>query len=135
MAIAPNSGGTTANVGIGTTTPGSSLDVIGNGNFTGQVVASSFSTLSDYRIKENILPLNNTFTIDNLIPVTYKNLKTEKQDIGLIAHEVEEYYPCLVTGVKDGKEYQSVNYISLIPVLIKEIQELKKEIKLLKEKI
>jgi hypothetical protein len=34
--------------------------------------------------------------------------------------------------VKDAEELQSVNYTGLIPILIKEIQELKKAIKLLK---
>jgi hypothetical protein len=51
----------------------------------------------------------------------------------LIAHEVQEYYPFLVEGEKDGYNTQSVNYIGLIGVLIKEIQELKREIKILKQ--
>jgi len=70
-----------------------------------------------------------------LKPVSYLNKKQNKQDIGLIAHEVQEVFPCLVTGEKDGEHMQSVNYTGLIPILIKEIQELKKEIKMLKEKI
>jgi hypothetical protein len=41
----------------------------------------------------------------------------------------------LVTGEKDGEEYQSVNYIGLMGILIKEIQELKKENKKLKNDI
>ncbi len=51
----------------------------------------------------------------------------------MIAHEVQEYYPFLVEGEKDGYNTQSVNYIGLIGVLIKEIQELKREIKILKQ--
>jgi len=43
----------------------------------------------------------------------------------LIAHELQEYYPELVTGVKDGPETQSINYIGLIPVLINEMKNLK----------
>jgi len=38
---------------------------------------------------------------------------------------LQEHYPELVTGVKDGTEIQSVNYIGLIPVLINEIKALK----------
>ena len=60
------------------------------------------------------------------------NTKLGKQDIGLIAHELQEIYPELVNGEKDGEQFQSVNYIGLIPILIKEIQELKKEIKSVK---
>ena len=72
------------------------------------------------------------FVVDKLNPVTYLNKKSDKQDIGLIAHELQEIFPELVNGEKDGEQLQSVNYIGLIPVLIKEVQELKKEIILVK---
>ena len=62
------------------------------------------------------------------------NTQTSKQDIGLIAHELQQYYPELVMGEKDGAYYQSVNYTGLIPILIKEIKELKNEVKILKER-
>ena len=54
-----------------------------------------------------------------------------KQDIGIIAHELQEYYPYLVSGEKDGPENQSVNYIGLIGILIKEIKDLKERVKIL----
>ena len=73
--------------------------------------------------------------MDNLKPVLYENIITNKQDIGLIAHELQEYYPFLVQGEKDGEKNQSVNYIGLIGILINEIKGLKKEIKLIKENI
>jgi hypothetical protein len=101
----------------------------------GTVTATSYDATSDYRIKENVVPLNETFTVDNLRPVTYNNIKNGKQDIGLIAHELQEVYPFLVNGEKDGENFQSVNYTGLIGILIKEIQELKKEVKMLKEKL
>jgi hypothetical protein len=56
------------------------------------------------------------------------NKITKQQDIGLIAHELQEIYPELVTGEKDGTETQTINYIGLIPVLINEIKTLKNEI-------
>ena len=98
----------------------------------GNVNAINFVSTSDYRIKQNVETLDSRYTTDNLRPVTYLNKKLGKQDIGLIAHELQEIYPELVNGVKDGEEMQSVNYIALIPILIKEIQELKKEIKSVK---
>jgi hypothetical protein len=91
------------------------------------------NTLSDYRIKESVVPLDDTFTVDHLNPVTYKNTKTQNQEIGLIAHELQKEYPCLVNGEKDAENLQSVNYVGLIPILIKEIQDLKRELKALKE--
>ena len=68
-----------------------------------------------------------------LIPVTYINKLTNQQDIGLIAHELQEVFPCLVSGEKDGEDIQSVNYTGLIPILIKEIRELKEQYDNLKE--
>jgi hypothetical protein len=67
--------------------------------------------------------------------VTYTNKLTKKENIGVIAHELQEIYPILVDGEKDGDEYQSVNYIGLIGILIKEIKELKTRTKQLEEKI
>jgi hypothetical protein len=124
----------------GGTLGGSSWYIDSSGNrgsavFSGTVQAASFNTTSDYRIKENIKLLDTSYTVDNLNPVTYFNKKTEKQDIGLIAHEVQEQYPCLVNGEKDGEDNQSINYAGLIPILIKEIQDLKKEIQMLKTNI
>jgi hypothetical protein len=98
----------------------------------GTFTALSFNVPSDYRIKENIEPLDDTINVDNLKPVKYFNKQTKREDMGLVAHELQEVFPFLVNGEKDGKDYQSVNYNGLIPVLIKEIQDLKQEIKSLK---
>jgi hypothetical protein len=65
----------------------------------------------------------------------YINKESKREDIGLIAHELQEIYPFLVNGEKDGHEYQSVNYIGLIGILIKEIQDLKKRIVILEQKL
>jgi len=98
---------------------------------TSSISASTFSTTSDYRIKENVTELNETYSVDNLRPVEYENKITNKQSLGFIAHEVQEQYPFLVTGEKDGKENQSINYQEIIPILVKEIQDLKKRVTLL----
>jgi hypothetical protein len=103
--------------------------------FNGNVFAVAFYTTSDYRIKNNITSLNDEYRIDNINPVSYTNIQTGNQDIGLIAHEVQEIYPYLVNGKKDSNELQSVNYTGLIPILIKEIKDLKNEVKELKAKI
>ena len=89
------------------------------------VQAVGFNTTSDYRIKDNVINLDEQITLDFLRPVKYTNKLTNSTDIGLIAHELQEYFPFLVKGEKDGPENQSVNYIGLIGVLIKEIQDLK----------
>jgi uncharacterized coiled-coil protein SlyX len=94
----------------------------------GNVQAWSYNATSDYRIKTNVLPLDSTFNVDLLKPVYY-NLKHDdaRLNIGFIAHEVQEVYPFLVSGEKDGKDTQSLNYNGLIGILTKEIQVLKKK--------
>ena len=73
------------------------------------------------------------YSVDNLKPVKYFNKKSGKEDIGFIAHEVQENFPCLVTGEKDGEDLQTLNYIGLIGILTKEIQRLKADVAELKK--
>jgi hypothetical protein len=132
------------NIGIGTSTPAAKLDVNGSAyihgllgigksvqaNFSldvnGNVQAVSYNATSDYRIKDNIFSLPDcSFVVDPLRPVAYHNKLTNKPDIGLIAHEVQEHFPFLVNGKKDGEHNQSVNYTGFIGLLIHEIQQLK----------
>ena len=103
-------------------------DISCNGDLLviGSVEAASYNATSDYRIKDNVRNLDEQDTISNLRPVKYFNKQTNKQDFGLIAHELQSEYPDLVSGEKDGQELQSVNYIGLISILIKEVQELKR---------
>ena len=87
------------------------------------------NTTSDYRIKQNVQPI--TDNIDALNPVAYYNTHTKRQDFGFIAHEVQEHFPMLVSGEKDGPVNQSINYIGIISILVAEIQELKKKVDML----
>jgi hypothetical protein len=109
-------------VGINTKDPQYSLDV------SGDVQAFSYNATSDYRAKEEVVPLNTSFTVDSLNPVTYKFKATGKQDVGFIAHEVQEFYPFLVNGEKDGPHNQSLNYNGFIGILTNEIKVLKKKV-------
>ena len=112
------------------------LYVGNNISITGRSTSTSFETESDYRIKSNIQSLLDTsFTIDLLNPVTYINKKLNRQDIGFIAHEVQEKIPFLVRGNKDDNELQSINYNGIIGLLTKEIQELKLKNKLILERL
>ena len=111
------------NVGIGTIAPAYKLDV------NGDVQAVSYNATSDYRIKDCVLSLPDcSFVVDPLRPVSYRNKLTNKQDIGLIAHEVQEHFPFFVNGEKDGEHNQSINYTGFIALLIHEIQQLKQRV-------
>jgi len=106
----------------------------GSLNVAGTTKSLYFVSGSDYRIKTDVKPLDNTFKIDQLNPVTYTNKLSGKQDTGFIAHEVQEIFPHLVTGEKDGEQTQTLNYQGLIAILTREIQELKKRVEILEKK-
>ena len=104
------------------------LDVSGNTNLRGNCTAVSYSIASDHRIKDSVKELSNEYNVENIRPVEYINKKLNKKDLGVIAHELQEFYPYLVTGIKDGEELQTVNYNGLIALLINEVKNLKKKI-------
>ena len=106
----------------------------GNIYALGEVTAYS---ASDMRLKENINSIVSALpTIDRLNPVTYNwnstakelnNTKTDNLEYGLIAQELEQVLPELVHPLYSN--YKAIDYIKLIPLLIKGIQELNKKIK------
>ena len=82
-----------------------------------------------------VIPLRETtLTVDHLNPIVYTNKRTLKKDIGVLAHELQEHFPFLVQGEKDDPdEMQSVNYIGIIGLLIKEVQGLKASVEQLEK--
>jgi hypothetical protein len=108
----------------------------GQNTFTDKVTALSFNATSDYRSKTNIVPLDDTYSIDKLRPVAF-NFKNNLEDaqIGFIAHETQEFYPYLVSGEKDGENLQSLNYTSIIGLLVKEIQNMKQKMSNMQQEI
>ena len=99
------------------------------------ITAFSSTTKSDINLKKNINNLEYNNELLQLNPVTFdwrdKN-KSNTSNVGFIAQEVEKVLPCLV---KDGLDnYKSVNYVSIIPYLVKHIQTLEERIKKLETK-
>ena len=111
-------------------------DLTVTGTINGTTIPAITSSNSDYRIKEQLesLTSNTNYSVDNLKPIKYFNKKTEKIEIGFLAHEVQKEFPYLVTGEKDGPDLQTLDYQSLIGILVKEIQSLKSEVLKLKAK-
>jgi hypothetical protein len=135
--VSPGSIYSLSNVAIGSNTDqeniSSALIVNGDINSTGSLsVNGTITAGSDYRIKKDVKILSLIdYNLDGLNPVIFKFKHSNQTNIGLIAHEVEEHFPFFVEGEKDGSNIQTVNYCGFIGLLIKEIQELKKRIKLL----
>ena len=106
----------------------------------GIMYAYGFTNRSSRLIKENIKDLPETLVNKLLMtrPVNF-DFKPEYSDLknqyGLIAEEFEEYFPELVVQPQDENGFKQINYIGIIPILIKIAQMQKKEIDELKTSI
>ncbi|MEY2914296.1 MAG: Synechococcus phage [Cyanobacteriota bacterium] len=110
--------------------------VTGNlrGNITTDGSSVYYNNLSDYRLKQDLKEFNGLNLISKIPVYDFQWKENNKRSYGVMAHELQSVIPYVVTGEKDGKEMQVVDYSKLVPVLIKAIQELKAEIETIKNK-
>ena len=100
---------------------------------TGNLSATSFTSLSDVNKKKNITKIDNALEItQQLEGVRFDWKDTHKSSLGLIAQEVEKVLPELVETSDDGTK--SVSYGNIIGVLIEAIKEQQKQIDTLKRR-
>jgi hypothetical protein len=128
------------NSSTGEITYGSNIaynEIKANSIFTGSLAMSS-----DKRLKSNIVGLPNSLDIINkLNPVSYKkkdsisSTEYKHEEMGFIAQEIQKVLPMLVIEGSDKDKTLSVNYISLIPVLTKAIQEQQEQLSTQKKEI
>ena len=100
------------------------------------ISATSFNTSSDVRLKENIEDAKSSGSIIDQIQVREFDWKTgEHQRHGMIAQELNEVAPEAVTTdeVHEGDMW-TVDYSKLVPMMMKEIQDLRKRVKELEDK-
>tara|TARA_R100000697_G_C5388130_1_gene181910 strand:- start:17 stop:745 length:729 start_codon:yes stop_codon:yes gene_type:complete len=96
----------------------------GAGNISVSGNAASYNTTSDYRLKENITPIENGLDrLNSLKPVKFDWKEGGTSSEGFIAHEAQEIFPDAVTGEKDGDDMQAMDYGRITPLLVKAIQE------------
>lgn len=106
----------------------------------GSVVTTSgagtaYNVTSDYRVKENIVELENALDrVSQLHPIRYNRIGSSTVIDGFLAHEVAEVVPEAVTGAKDEVDengmplLQGLDQTKVIPILVAAIQELKQRI-------
>ncbi len=88
---------------------------------------TTYSTTSDRRLKSNIEDAASASDKIDAIQVRQFdwNADDSHQEYGLIAQELQPIEPMAVTGDADSDEMMGVDYSKLVPMLIKEIQELR----------
>lgn len=118
-----------------------------NGGAIGSIVqngttSTNYNTTSDYRLKENIQPIQNALaTVAQLNPVTYTWKADGSDGQGFIAHELQAVVPDCVTGEKDAVDaegnpvYQGIDTSFLVATLTKAIQEQQAQIETLTTKV
>ncbi len=118
----------------GTTTATGSIGVTAS--------ATSYNTSSDYRLKENVIPLTGAMDRLNALKPSKFNfiIEPDKTVDGFIAHEVSEVVPEAVIGEKDAvnedgsPDYQGIDQSKLVPLVVAAVQELAQKVKTLEEK-
>lgn len=145
--IATGVGTTALSAAIGFHNPNGRVGYIGTDGTT-----TSYVTSSDYRLKENVQPMQNALAkVAALNPVTFTWKVDGRAGQGFIAHELQAVVPDCVTGEKDAvrsidlfdedgnkigteetPDYQGVDTSFLVATLAAAIQELKAEVDALK---
>ena len=107
---------------------GAYCDTSGNWTANGNVTA-----YSDERLKDNIQTLENGLDkVNQLRGITYT--RKEKENIGVVAQEVEKILPEIVLTADDEIGTKSVDYSRLTAVLIEAVKELSAKIEKLEGK-
>jgi hypothetical protein len=117
-------------------------DTTGAASFINDVIAYASS---DERLKENVKPLDNALDkIEKINGVEFDWIdgkdehgnsvhSNEGHDVGVIAQEIEEVLPEVVTTRDNG--YKAVKYEKIVPLLIEAIKEQQEQINKLEEKL
>jgi hypothetical protein len=93
--------------------------------------STAFNTSSDYRLKENVIPVTDGITrLQQLKPSRFNFISDPDTTVdGFIAHEVQTIVPEAITGEKDevddegNPEYQGIDQSKLVPLLTAALQE------------
>jgi hypothetical protein len=110
------------------------IDFYTSGTFAGKITSNgtttAYTSASDYRLKDNIVPMTGALSkVQALKPVTYKWKSDGSDGEGFIAHELAEVCPYAVNGEKDEVDAegniraQSIDTSFLVATLTAAIQE------------
>ncbi len=119
-------------VGIGTTTPANTLEVVAGGT----TLADAWTVRSSRRFKTNIQPLEGALeTIQQLQGVSYQRKSDGRHEIGVVAEDVDRVLPEVVSRDSETNEVQGVDYARLAALLIEAVKSQQAEIQQLKAQV
>jgi hypothetical protein len=113
------------------------------GSITITNTATTYNTSSDYRLKENVVPLTGAIDRLNDLQVHRFNFIANPDTAvdGFLAHEAQAVVPECVTGTKDAVDddgnpvYQGIDQSKLVPLLTAALQEAIAKIEVLESKV
>jgi hypothetical protein len=115
-----------------------------NASTTGSIATyvnlTTYNTSSDYRLKEDLKEFGGLDMVSKLKMYDFKWKEADWRMYGGLAHEIAEVVPYAVNGEKDAVDEegnvksQGVDYSTLVPLLIKAIQELTAKVEALEAK-
>lgn len=130
-----------------TSSGNAALSFLWNSSLAGSITVNSglsvnYNTSSDYRLKENVVPIENAVArIDNLNPVRFNFIADPDKTVdGFLAHEVTPVVPEAIAGEKDAvgddgnPVYQGIDQAKLVPLLVAAVQELSARVTALEAK-
>ena len=105
--------------------------------------STQYNTTSDYRLKENVIPLSDSIIrLKQLKPSRFNFIEDPERTMdGFLAHEVQNTVPEAVNGEKDavdenGNEvHQGIDQAKIVPLLVAAVQEQQEIIESLKQRI
>jgi hypothetical protein len=127
-----------SNFGLGISVPSSGdqqnirfvngTTAVGSVTTTGS--ATNYNVVSDQRLKENIVDAPELGSVIDSIKVRSYDWKTDQthQRAGFVAQELVTVAPEAVHQPEDSEQMMAVDYSKLVPMLVKEIQSLRKRL-------
>jgi len=117
-------------------------DTVIYGNIAINATVTTYNTTSDYRLKENIVPITDGIDRIKLLNPSRFNFIDQVNTVdGFLAHEVQDIVPEASHGIKDEIDddnnpvYQSMDASKLVPLLTAALKELNQTVEKLEARI
>lgn len=112
--------------------PAATLDIVSGGT----TLADAWTTRSSRRFKTNIQPLQGALEkVEQLQGVSYERKSDGQHEIGVVAEDVDQIVPEVVSRDPKTNEVQSVDYSRLAALLIEAVKTQQAEIQQLKMQV